>query len=154
MPRKRNGLKAEELAKLLPAGECTVYRWIADDLIPYIDHRIPRAFAKRMKKLWDKTCTPSEASRILEVSTTKIDDMLDEGSFRTTTLGRKTRIFRDSLAKAKKKGFLVQKSDIAHPNRRGFARLKKAKLGEISKMGNHSLKRREPRRDEQDERLG
>jgi len=139
--RKDKGFTAEELAELLPVGNCTVYRWIAGDFIPYLDRRIPSAFVKRLKKLWDKTCTPSEASRVLGVSTSKVDDMLKEGCFNVVMIVRKKRIFKSSLNKVKRKNFVVQRVDIVHPNRRGFARLKKSKLQEISIMGNKSQKR-------------
>jgi hypothetical protein len=142
MSDKKRGVSPEELALLLPTGKCTVYRWIRDDLIPYVNKQIPLVYALKMKLLWDKTCTASEAARILGVSTSKVNDMLDDGYFQEILVARKKRILRKSIHKVMKVPFVIQKQDIIYPNRRGFARLRKAKQREISMMGNNSNKRK------------
>jgi len=143
MPRKNSGLTVRDLAKLLPVGESTIYRWIKDDIIPYVNCRIPLAFAKKLKKEWDKTCTPAEAARIRRVSTSKIDKMLNDGCcFRERFVARKRRIIRESLWNLKRGSFVIKKGDIVHPNRRGFARLTKAKLRKISRMGHEAFKKK------------
>lgn len=136
------GLTPEEFADLLSVGHCTVYRWIYDDLIQYVDRRVPKKYAERVKRLWDKTCTPSEFARLLKCSPSKVDILIRDGKLRTIRVVNKRRVFRKDLNKIRKNPNLVQPGDVIHKKKRGFARYTKKRKTAISRLGNSSAKRK------------
>ena len=136
----KKGPRVKEFAKELGLGECTLWRWIKEEVLYYEDHRIPSRDARRIKKFWKKTCTPSEAARMLHVSATKISLLLSNGRFKTIKGPRKLRIFKKSIPGARKY-IIIHKKDLAYPNRRGFARLKAKKHAEISGMGGNAARK-------------
>ncbi len=140
----RHGYTVEEFALLLSVGECTVYRWIYEDLIPYVNFRIPNKFANKTKRLWIKTCTPSEFARHLGVSPSKVDILISKGKLQTIRVIRKPRVFLKDLKKIKNDKNLVQKVDVIHKNKRGFARYSKKRKTAIALLGCYSPNRKKP----------
>jgi predicted transcriptional regulator len=136
------GLTVKEFADLIRVGECTVYRWISEDAIQYVNCRIPKGYANRVKRLWDKTCTPSEFARHLGVSPSKVDLLIVKGKLRSIRVIRKPRLFLKDLRKIKNDPNLVQKCDVIHKNKRGFARYTKKRKTAIALLGCFSPNRK------------
>ncbi|HRH26622.1 MAG TPA: hypothetical protein PLZ99_00475 [Parcubacteria group bacterium] len=138
----RHGYTVEEFALLLSVGECTVYRWIYEDTILYFNSRIPKKYANKIIKLWSKTCTPSEFSRHLGVSPSKVDILIKKGKLRTIRVVRKPRVFLRDLEKIKNDKNLVQKTDVINKNKIGFARYSKKRKTAIALLGCYSPNRK------------
>ena len=141
MPDK-NGYTTKEFADLISVGECTVYRWIYDDIIPYFNSRIPRRYVNKIERLWVKTCTPSEFARHLGVSPSKVDILMSKGKLRGIRVLRKVRLYLKDLKKVRGDKDLVQKGDVVYKKKRGFARYSKKKKTAIALLGNHSPNRK------------
>lgn len=138
----RHGYTVEEFALLLSVGECTVYRWIYEDLIPYVNCRIPKKFANKIKRLWIKTFTPSEFARHLGVSPSKVDILMVKGKIRGIRVIRKIRLYLKDLKKIRRDKNLVQKADVVYKNKRGFARYSKKRKTAIALLGCYSPNRK------------
>lgn len=143
MPKRRPAVTITQLIKALKVEKCVVYRWVRKGHLPVMRLRsyhkkgnyiVKREDAVWLVSNWRRTCTPTEAGRLLGVCEKSAWYFITKGIFRSVKVCGLNRVFLDSIPGAKE--FIGK--DVVNPGLIGFARYSPEKIRELARLGqNH-----------------
>ena len=145
MAKRRPAVTVLRLASALKLQPCVIYRWIKKGFVPVMHlrsyHKKGNLVLKREDAVWiihnwRRSCTPTKASRILNVSDGSMGYFIRKNILKSVKMFGHYRIILDSIPDAKE---LIGK-DVINPGLIGFARYSPEKRREFSKIGRNHYK--------------